>query len=72
MSTAVESKAGVLEHHVPHHSHRDVNGGWLRPIRYVREALGIILKRLNRYSRFSKMPITSSRCSSSIIPCTIK
>ncbi len=31
MSTAVESKAGVLEHHVPHHSHRDVNGGWLRP-----------------------------------------
>src|SRR2546430_6069464 len=37
MSTAVEnaegadSEATILEFHVSHHSHRDVNGGWLRP-----------------------------------------
>jgi VIT1/CCC1 family predicted Fe2+/Mn2+ transporter len=37
MSTAVENtegagnEASVLDFHVSHHSHRDVNGGWLRP-----------------------------------------
>lgn len=37
MSTAVESTEGagsedtILDFHVSHHSHRDVNGGWLRP-----------------------------------------
>ncbi len=31
MSTVVENEAERLDYHVPHHSHRDVNGGWLRP-----------------------------------------
>ncbi len=37
MSTVIESAAEgneaarELDYHVPHHSHRDVNGGWLRP-----------------------------------------
>jgi VIT1/CCC1 family predicted Fe2+/Mn2+ transporter len=31
MSTVVENEAERFDYHVPHHSHRDVNGGWLRP-----------------------------------------
>lgn len=31
MSTTVEQQADSPDYHVSHHSHRDVNGGWLRP-----------------------------------------
>ncbi|GAA1885375.1 VIT1/CCC1 transporter family protein [Streptantibioticus ferralitis] len=31
MSTVIENEAERFDYHVPHHSHRDVNGGWLRP-----------------------------------------
>ncbi|HEY5836902.1 VIT1/CCC1 transporter family protein [Streptomyces sp.] len=31
MTAAVEEQAAPSPYHVPHHSHRDVSGGWLRP-----------------------------------------
>jgi vacuolar iron transporter family protein len=31
MSTVIENEAEGFHYHVPHHTHRDVNGGWLRP-----------------------------------------
>ncbi|MEE4541531.1 VIT1/CCC1 transporter family protein [Streptomyces sp. V4-01] len=31
MSTVVEDTAPAKPYHVPHHTHRDVSGGWLRP-----------------------------------------
>jgi VIT1/CCC1 family predicted Fe2+/Mn2+ transporter len=31
MTTVVEETAPANPYHVPHHSHRDVSGGWLRP-----------------------------------------
>jgi len=31
MSIAVEQEQSSAPHHVPHHEHRDVSGGWLRP-----------------------------------------
>ncbi|MEU6170729.1 VIT1/CCC1 transporter family protein [Streptantibioticus parmotrematis] len=31
MTTTVENETGSAGYHVSHHTHRDVNGGWLRP-----------------------------------------